>query len=275
MTRKKTLKALALVLALALTAGLLWMANALLGNPISYALANRGASAYLQAHYPDTDYRLEKAHYSFKDGSYYAAVWSPSSRDTQFTLCLDSFGSVVRDDFEQVENRSTTERRLQENYRALVDPVLESPSFLYAEELARSGIVFGKLEIRSRDNLPGAGDAPDALVQEDLILDGDYDLYELGRQAGTLVVYADSDTVTPEHAAEILLALRAFLDEKGISFRWVDFTLQPPRPEEGPRPDVSVGTLYFPYEDIYEEGMVDRVKASDAALRSWYASWDK
>ena len=111
-------------------------------------------------------------------------------------------------------------------------------------------------------------------MTQDLILDKIYDIRELGRQAGRLIVYVDSDTITFELAANILLDIREEFDEANIPFRAIDFTLQPPLPEEGPRTGFEIHFDNFPYEDIYEEGLEDRIKAAHDALESYYAEQD-
>ena len=61
--KKKHLKIAALMLALAIVAGLCLFANALVGNPGSKVLATRTAKAHMAAHYPS--YTLEEVGYSF------------------------------------------------------------------------------------------------------------------------------------------------------------------------------------------------------------------
>ena len=62
--KKKVLKFIALIIAIALIVGVFWFANALNGNPISKWLAQRAASAYLEEQYPDTDYYIERLGFS-------------------------------------------------------------------------------------------------------------------------------------------------------------------------------------------------------------------
>ena len=64
--KKKVWKILALVVAIALIAGIAWVANGLNGNPISKMLAKKGANAYLEEHFPNTDYYIEDLGFSFK-----------------------------------------------------------------------------------------------------------------------------------------------------------------------------------------------------------------
>ena len=271
---KKVLKILALILAVVLLCVVGWFANAFLGNPVSKALAVSTANKYMAAQYGDTDYYIEGVGYSFKTMGYYAHVRSPSSIDTQFVLYLDMLGNLERDTYESVLGGSITARRIESEYRTYTDRVFDSPEFPYSTDIA-----YGTLEIWAREALGdplAASEVPEyAMFYDELVLDRIYDPGELGARAGHLVVYVDSDTVTVEYAAEILLTLRAEFDRAGVAFRAVDLTLHHPLPEEGPRDDTYVGVKDFAYDDIVPEGIIERVAAADVALKAYYAEMDK
>ena len=122
--KKKHLKIAALVLALAIVAGLCLFANALVGNPVSKALATRTAKGHLAAHYPT--YTLEAVGYSFKDGNYYAHLTDPNQIDGDFSLSITPTGKLRYDSYEsRVLSGENTRNRLSMEYRDLVDAVLE------------------------------------------------------------------------------------------------------------------------------------------------------
>ena len=77
--KKKVLKIIALIIAIALIVTVCWFANALCGNPISKWLAQKAADAYLDEHYKDTDFYIERLGFSFKSTDYYAHVRSETS----------------------------------------------------------------------------------------------------------------------------------------------------------------------------------------------------
>ena len=91
---------------------------------------------------------------------------------------------------------------------------------------------------------------------------------------GNLINYVESDAISFELAAQIILGIRAEFDKANIPFRTMDFVLQLPLPEEGPRPDEEVRVADFRYEDIYEENLTERIKAADTALKAYYAELD-
>lgn len=270
--KKKVLKIIALVIAIALIVGICWVANGLNGNPISKMLAKKAANEYLEENFSDTDYYIEELGFSFKFSNYYAHVRSVTSMDTQFTLHIDMLGNVYFDTYDSVTGGFVTARRVEQEYRELTNQIFESPSFPYPSDIG-----YGTLEIYPQEALddPDVNDIPDyALVQQDLILDQIYDIRELGRQAGHLIIYVESETISFELAAQIMLDIRAEFEKANIPFRAMDFVLQLPLPEEGPRPDEEVRVKDFRYEDIYQENLIDRIKAAHEELETYYAEQD-
>ena len=113
--KKKILKKIALITAFILILGLSWLANALLGNPISKMLATNTAKKHLEENYPDTDYYIEKIAFNFKSTNYYAHIKSPTSIDTEFTLYLSMFGELTLDTYEDVANGSFSLKPISHN----------------------------------------------------------------------------------------------------------------------------------------------------------------
>jgi len=262
--KKKVLKIIAFVIAIALILGICWVANGLNGNPISKMLAKKAANEYLEANFPDTDYYIEELGFSFKFSNYYAHVRSVTSIDTQFTLHIDMLGNVYFDTYESVTGGFVTARRVEQEYRQLTDQIFENPSFIYKSE-----IQYGTLEIYPQEAFddPHVTDIPEyALVQDDLILDKIYDVRELGRQAGHLIVYIDNQELSFENTANILLDIREIFDSANIPFYAIDLTLR----TNGER----INFDHFPYEDIYEDGLIERIKAAHEELEAYYAEQD-
>ena len=115
--KKKVLKTVALIVAIVLIAGICFVANALVGNPVSKMLAQKAAAAYLAENFPDTDYYIESVGYDFKFTEYIAHVCSDSSIDTRFSLDIDMFGHVLYDTYENVANGFVTANRVEQEYR--------------------------------------------------------------------------------------------------------------------------------------------------------------
>lgn len=269
--KKKHLKMAALVAALALIVGLCLFANALVGNPVSKALATRAAKARMTAQYPT--YTLEEVNYSFKDGNYYAHLTDPNQIDGDFSMAFTGGGKLLWDSYEdRVLSGENTRSRLSMEYRAMVDAALEGPSSPLPVDFGG-----GDLECWSREILElELEDAPDyALITDDLVPNGIYDVRALGAQAGHLVYYLQMEEPSPERLAHWLLEIRRMMDEAGVPFVDIDLSLRYLRDENDRRPHSDLYVLHFPYEEIYEEGLLERVKAANADAIAYYAELDK
>ena len=269
---KKYLKIAALILALVLIAGVGWFANALVGNPLSKALVRYRAEQRLGAVYSDLDVYIDRVNYSFKDGNYHVHVKSDTSMDTHFSISYDLLGRLGYDSFEDyVASGWNTADRITTAYRGMCDEVLQSPAFPFECHIDYGDIEF--TQDRFRDN----PDTPEyAMLMENLEMDRLYDIRELGAKAGHLVIYIDTQPVNVEHAAEILLEIREVFDQAGVPFRAIDLVLRYPKSEEGGyRNEDRVDLKNFLYEDIHEEGILERITQCAEATQEYYDSMDK
>ncbi len=117
---KKISKIIAEVVAIVLIIGLLLFVNALTGNPVSKMLAENSAKKYVNENYSKLDLVVEKTNYNFKFGYYLVFFRSSKSYDTAFSVYTNSFGKIIRDDYEnEVANNFTTWRRLDSELRQI------------------------------------------------------------------------------------------------------------------------------------------------------------
>jgi len=273
--KKKGLKILALLAALAIVAGLCVFANALVGNPVSRWLATRTAEQHLEEVYGNTDFEIERIGFNFKDIDYYVHIKSPSSEDSSFSLRIDMLGNLKLDTYEsRVLYGGNTVDRLYREYRALADEVLEAPDYPFTSDIA-----FGDLKVgfQAPDIEEGVPYWPESyVILEKVELDKQYDIRELAKTAGYLVVYVEEEEVSIERAAEVLLKLKEVFDRRNVPFYAIDFVLEYPRKEEGGTiKEGRVNVEGFLYSDIYEEGLVERVRLADEALNAYYAEEDE
>ena len=253
--KKRILKIAAFVLAIALIYGVACFANSLVGNPISKMMARKTSEKHLAVQYSDTDYVIDEVFYSFKIGGYYVHIVSPSSMDGHFTLTVSMFGKLIGDDYtSRVEGHRNVANRLFSEYRKMVDGVLDSYAYPYKIDMG-----YGDLEF---DREVGTEAVAGALDRTDLVNDRIYNVGKLGATNGKLVLYIDSDTITYEKAAEILLKTKELMDAAGISFYSVHFVLRYPpydAAESYKRPEGEIDLKDFLYTDIYEEGIIERI----------------
>ena len=240
-------------------------ANAFFGNPVSYLAARVAAESYVDDNYPSLGYEIEDVRYSFKDGSYHAYVSSEEHVDGDFTVYLNSFGVVQRDDYEyRVAEHGNVADRLFILYMERVDEVLESEDFPYDCHIA-----FGDLEF---DCEVGEEFPETAINRSELVNGAEYDIDELGKSNGRLVLYVNTDRVDAEKASEILLDIRQIMNASGVTFYWIDLNLSISDAEKAVQTDFSI--LNFKYEDIYEEGIEERVVAAKERTDAYYERMD-
>lgn len=253
--KKKTLKITALVVAIILIIGVGLFANSLVGNPVSKALATKSANEYLEKNFGGKGFQLEEVSYDFKTGGYYARVTSPESIDTHFSILLNFGGKVEYDTYDDVTTGWNTAYRLDEDYRNAVKSVTESQDFPY-----NCHICYGEMQFAMGD-YPIDEAKPDyALKREELVLDKIYDIREMGAKAGRLTVYIYDDEVTAEKLAELLLGIKEKFDKSGVTFKAIDCVLEP---TDIGNDDRRVEVKNFLYSDIYEDGLVERVKEAN------------
>ena len=119
-TKNLSLKILAGVLAAALIGGILFVTNALVGNPISTSFADKAIKQYVEINYSFLDLEIEKATYNFKDSSYFAWAKSKTSIDTKFVISYRG-GEVLSDGYESnVLSMFNTLQRLSDEYSSVM-----------------------------------------------------------------------------------------------------------------------------------------------------------
>lgn len=274
---KKCIGIIGIVLLIALIAVLIWFGNVMLGNPVSHALASKAAKAYLSDRFSDTDYEMERITHSFKDGRYHAFMVSPTSIDGDFSVCFSMMGEYCYDTYDSVQDGWNTAQRLNSEYRKLTDTILNDPALPYDNTQVYS-IMFCELEIYPKEFIddPNVHDIPDySLVQDDLELNKIYDIKELGAQAGHLILYVDNEVISVEETARIMLDFRSMFDEADIPFYAMDFVLRHPRTEDGQSDDEEIRINDFLYQDIYEEGLTERIEIAIEETAAYYAILDQ
>ena len=245
---RKLLKILAVAVAVALIAGILFTADAFLGNPVSYALVYFNAQKYIQTTYPNTDYQLDRVAYSFKFGNYYAYVQSPTKQDEHFTLVFNGLGQLENDYYETlVTEKGNLRGRLKDAYYNLTQEA-------FSEMDVNS---FYSTLIFQTEGLKGYTAHTQAYTMEDISNNTTEYVKEMGQYNGSVEISMRAQDVSMELLAEKLLEVKAFADEKDVQFYTISLTLY----EEGEYSS-EIYVRYFQYEDIYEEGLVERVQKS-------------
>lgn len=248
-------KIIAGVIAFLLIGFILFLANAFMGNPISKMMVNQAAEKYVEQNYPDLDLELEDASFNFKDGYYNILAKSTTSIDTHFYLYFSNTGKYMHDEYEtSVLNKFNTWQRVDEKYRSLVDTVLEN-DFPYESDIA-----FGEI--------PDHDDDSDFLE-----IDKKYDIKELGKERGHIILYINSDHLAPEVIATTLLDIKQLFDQKQVPFYSIDLTLQE-HSNEGKQQE-SIMVKEFLYKDITEDGLEEKVNENIKTTKEYFEEMDK
>lgn len=232
----------------------------LFGNPLSYALIYLRGNAYLEATYPELALEISDIIYDFKRGGYVTTAASPDSLDTHFLLYTDWFGNISGDQYSYVTSGINTAERIGREYRVLADSILDSGDFPWPRSIA-----FGELTFRGGGEAD-SGELDYGMDFASLELDKVYNIRTLGAAHGRLVLSIHDEQVTVERAAELLLELKAYLDEKGLPFRGIHFSLCQPLNAQGQNIGDQLQLVDFLYEDIYEEGLTERIAEHLAGL---------
>ncbi|MEG2288441.1 MAG: hypothetical protein RSA29_06380 [Clostridium sp.] len=122
--KKKALKIIAGITGIILIGVILFLANSVIGNPISSMIAEKDIKEYVEKVYPNLHLEIENPKYSFKSNNYSAYATSKTSIDTRFYIYWAN-GSVQRDDYKSyVLGLFNTHIRLEESATNEVNPLL-------------------------------------------------------------------------------------------------------------------------------------------------------
>lgn len=265
---KKSTKIVLTVISVIILSVVLFFVCAFFGNPVSYLLAKNSADDYVEAKYSDSNFEIEKIGYDFKTTGYYANVVNPDSEDSYFSVYFDLLGRPVYDTYENITNGWNTYMRLEDEYRELVDSVEDEIKKTFTTD-----IFYGEMKTSEvADDY--CGKVPYGIVMSDLVVDYDYDINEVGKKSGHIVLYYDETVLTADKMAERLLEVKEIFDKNNIEFFAIDFIAQEPKTEEnaGNRKEFSVRE--FLYSDIYEDGLAERLQESADDLQEYYAEQD-
>ena len=278
---KKAIKWICISLCSAVIVTLLYFALAFFGNPISWTIARINCSRYLEENFGDSHFQINKVGYNFKTGGYYAFIDSPTSPDSYFTIYFDGIGRYQYDSYENVVNKQTTLSRIESQYRELIDIKFNETNTPFD-----ISIVFGELKVagvyeiytftdKNGETVEYSLDKNYGFDREELVLDKEYDIHRIGKESGRICLYIHDPTVSVDRAAELLLELKDYMDDKDIPFHAFDFHLCEPRNEEGQLTGDQITLFSFLYSDIYEEGLVDRVQQHWDIAKKHFAIQDE
>ncbi len=217
------------------------LSHTLFGDPRDERRAIAAAEQYVASTYPHIELSpLGAGLQIWGSDTYVVTLVSQASEDTQFDVVVNGDGAIIADYYDQVLSGMVTFNRLNTEYRPLVETALRSLSFkhdLYEEVLTL---------------YEGEGSAEEALDPATLILDHPYDIKQIGRDHGSLVIWIEGENATAQHASERMRDVKRVLDEADVPFRTLLISIQ-----DG---NESFYSGRVNAEDIDEEALAERLQ---------------
>lgn len=212
----------------------LFVANTLVGNPVSKFLADRAADKVIAQKYSHLDLSREKVIYNLKDGDYIVFLEDKNSVDSQFTLHFDSFGRLMWDSYDdRIFNTMMRFDRVVSQYGRSLEKKYDFPY---------------TITLSSWDK-----EDPAKYLKVDQPVDVKHLPYKLQAQA-----YGVGKDVTAEEAMAVLKQLQQIMDKEGLEV--VDYAIDlVPEKDRGKEGEVET------WEDMYSayEVPADVVRRGD------------
>lgn len=270
---KKVLKFVAGILAVAVISVAIYFYLGFFGNPVSKLLMKNSAEKYVQQNYPGC--HVERWGYNFKNGDYFANIQKSDSPDTNFFVYADWLGNIYYDSYDSyVTSGHNTLNRMMMEYRDLIRRALPQESVDYTLDILYGDILAGGSYERYYYEKTDFNIVE--MPAEEIILDKQYDFTDISYKYGYVCLYVTDEDVSVSRACEILLDAKEKLNSENIGFYCIDFVLYKPRKADGmPNDDETrINIDYFLWDDIYPEGLEERVQSAHDELTAYYAAQD-
>lgn len=212
----------------------LFVANTLVGNPVSKFLADRAADKVIAQKYSHLDLSREKVIYNLKDGDYIVFLEDKNSVDSQFALHFDSFGRLMWDSYDdRISNTMMRFDRVVSQYGRSLEKKYDFPY---------------TITLSSWDK-----EDPAEYLKVDQPVDVKHLPYKLQAQA-----YGVGKDATAEEAMAVLKQLQQIMDKEGLEV--MDYAIDlVPEKDRGKEGEVET------WEDMYSayEVPADVVRRGD------------
>ncbi|MBR5265197.1 MAG: hypothetical protein IKV63_01125 [Clostridia bacterium] len=252
--KKKILKIIAFIVAVALIIGVLVISNAMNGNPVSKFMAKRASAKYvdevIKPAFPDYADSIVQGDtfYSFKDGYYHTRYTSTVSQDFYFNTMWNH--GTIHDTSDNITTGWNTLSRLNDEYVQIIKSIMEGETD-YDFQLLGGDIL---------------GD--DKISTYELTLDMELDLHNLPAFSN-IFVYIYDENLSWERVSSLLLECKDIMDYHGIAIDEYTCVVNMPRVgEENDSWYDSIGIYDFPAEKIIESDDLPEI------LEEYFENWD-
>ena len=193
----------------------------------------------------------------------------PSTLDNHFDISFYRDGTLKYDLYEQdVLNKVNTATRLNNDYNAKIRNVFANSDFPFAADISGD---FQSAQTGETEQQREPGVHPEKWNIQELVLDGEYDISELSGQYGTVFLHVTSRDVSVKAAAESFLRLKAIMEQNRLPFKSVTLSISSEKTDGSGNPAEQLQILNFGWDDIYEEGLENRVQEAAAATEAYYS----
>lgn len=256
----KALKIVAFFAATAITLMLIILANLLLGNPVSRVLAYNTGRKYISQNHAGTDYRIEAVNYNWKEGGCYSVMLKTDEQiDGDYYISVDMLGRITYDYSYLVTDKINTSYRVESEYDNAVNYVISHTEMPFEPYSVWGRLMFIE-EISVNEYSKGI---TEEISVNELEVNKLYNVSDFGEKIGAVKVFLKTEQeITYGEAADFLLKFRQSCDDFGVKFRSIGFA-------------GNISFDGFLYEDIYAEGLEERIKEAEKSLSDYYAETDK
>ncbi len=243
-------------------------------NPLSDMITRMQVKNYLEENYNGMGYEIQNAEYNYVEPGYRYTVAVPGSTDRHFEIYTKKYGGSLYDTFDMdVALNFNVADRLRQEYHDMVAPLLEDET-----AIARiSGYGSGYIHCETRKGIEAEREFDGkytryTLAVEDLIPDHEYDINDVAKDHGRIVLHIEREDISYRDASEILLKVKEIMDSAEIAFKYVDLVLSTPHTGIGDGSTVGgeIAVRSFLYQDIYEEGLAERVENAYKEYMEFY-----
>lgn len=243
-------------------------------NPLSDMITKMQVKNYLRENYAGMGYEIESSEYSYVEPGYRYVVAVPGSIDRHFEIYTKKYGGAFYDTYDtDVALNFNVADRLRQEYHDMISPLLEDETVFSCISGYGGGYIHCETSKGIEAEMEFDGKYTRyTLAVEDLIPDHEYDINEIAKDHGRIVLHLEREKISYKDAAEVLLKLRQIMDSEGIAFKYADVILSTPYTGIGDGSTVGgeIAIRSFLYDDIYEEGLTGRVEKAYKEYMEFY-----
>lgn len=217
------------------------------GSPFDRMKVKKSAREHLKENHVDTFYEIKSIDYDYKRIIYQIEVGYEGEDRVSFELEVDPDGKVIKSPYSEEGNKELIASGFTVEYYQELKEAFEKQDYPYNIKALSSYV---------RDDQSDPGEEHIIKI-EDIELGKDYNIFEVGKEAGSVYLLLDHPDPTVENLEKMFIDTKSYLDKKGFGF--YEMTLHV---EGGPSPS-EIKSIYasdITYDEIGSEGFLEKLK---------------